>query len=295
MGVLATALLLTACGNDEPTASDPTPTAPASPSSRPATPSDTASAPTPSDSSEPARVAAPVYFTGKTPVGTRLYREFRQVEADNPVDEALALLTAGDADDPDYSTLLPEGKLAEISHDEAFLIALPDESWTTRPTGMSAQEARLALQQIVYTVQGVMQKGIPLQFYLDDKPVDIFGIPTPTKTQGYQAAKQLDVLALVNVTQPQQNSQPGDHFTASGVASSFEATVPWEVRDESGKVVLSGSATAEGWTDKLYPWQTDVDASGLPPGQYTFVAKTDDPSDGEGKGPTEDSKLFTLN
>ena len=44
-----------------------------------------------------------------------------------------------------------------------------------------------------------------------------------------------------------------------------------------------GFATAEGWMDKLYPWQAEVDVSGLAPGTYTFVAMTDDPSGGEGR------------
>ena len=33
--------------------------------------------------------------------------------------------------------------------------------------------------------------------------------------------------------------------------------------------------------------------SDLPAGDYTFVAMTDDPSDGEGGGPTVDTKTIT--
>ncbi len=58
--------------------------------------------------------------------------------------------------------------------------------------------------------------------------------------------------------------------------------------------MLDGFSTAEGWMDKLYPWQTEVDVSSLEPGEYTFVASTDDPSDGEGAGPTEDSKTIVV-
>jgi hypothetical protein len=46
--------------------------------------------------------------------------------------------------------------------------------------------------------------------------------------------------------------------------------------------------------DKLYPWQATVDVSSLSPGTYTFVASTDDPSDGEGSGPTRDTKTITV-
>ena len=68
----------------------------------------------------------------------------------------------------------------------------------------------------------------------------------------------------------------------------------WEVRDSGGGAVLEGFTTAEGWMDKLYPWTAEVDVSGLAPGTYTFVALTDDPSDGEGRGPTEDTKTITV-
>jgi len=104
----------------------------------------------------------------------------------------------------------------------------------------------------------------------------------------------LETLALVNVTTPEQGASVSGTFTASGVASSFEATVPWEIRQD-GEVVERGFSTAEGWMDKLYPWETEVDVSGLAPGDYQFVAMTDDPSGGaEGAGPTEDSKTITV-
>ena len=133
---------------------------------------------------------------------------------------------------------------------------------------------------------------LPVLVQKENDPVPLFGVSTDG---GLKAAPQNNVLAFVNVTQPEQDSQPGATFVASGVANSFEATVPWEVRDESGAKVLEGFATAEGWGDHLYPWESEVDASGLAPGTYTFVAMTDDPSDGEGGGPTEDTKTFTLN
>jgi hypothetical protein len=78
------------------------------------------------------------------------------------------------------------------------------------------------------------------------------------------------------------------------VASSFEATVPWQILDAGGTEVLEGFATAEGWMERLYPWETTIDVSGLPAGEYVFRAQTDDPSDGEGGGPTEDTKSFTI-
>ena len=94
-------VMLAACGDDdEPSAQDPNdnssqsdkPTKEQSPTEEP-----TESA---SDTGSPATVAVPIYFVGDTPQGPRLFREFRQVEADNPLAEAVALMTAGDADGP---------------------------------------------------------------------------------------------------------------------------------------------------------------------------------------------------
>ena len=286
--------VLAGCGTeDDPEASDPNESAPTS-----SKPTDTPSSATPSASdagstatTTPDTVAVPLYFVGRTPVGPRLYREFRNVEADNPVDEALALLAAGDALDPDYSTLLPEGVPTLVQGDmtEAIGINLPSLDWSERPEGMSAKEAKLAVQQIVHTVQGALQSRAPVEFFYDGL-APVLGFDDAS----FEAAPQNNVLAFVNVTEPAQDAAVADTFTASGVANSFEATVPWEIQDQDGAKVLDGFATADGWGDHLYPWQSQVDVSGLAPGTYTFVARTDDPSDGEGAGPTEDTKTITV-
>jgi hypothetical protein len=286
---------LAGCGADgEPSAQDPNDTS--SQSGKPTKEQSPTDEPTEtgSDSGSPATVAVPIYFVGDTPQGPRLFREFRQVEADNPMAEAVALMTAGDADDPDYGTLYSDGTFASVSFSEgagAIVVQVKDDSWNTPADGMSKQEAKLAVQQLVYTVQGVQGERLPVLVQKENDPVPLFGVSTDG---GLKAAAQNDVLAFVNVTEPHQGSQPGTTFFASGVANSFEATVPWEIRDESGTAVLQGFATADGWGDHLYPWTSEVDASGLAPGTYTFVAMTDDPSDGEGAGPTEDTKTFTL-
>ncbi|MEO5664000.1 MAG: Gmad2 immunoglobulin-like domain-containing protein, partial [Nocardioides sp.] len=105
----------------------------------------------------------------------------------------------------------------------------------------------------------------------------------------------IDVLGLVNITAPEQDATvSGGTLEASGVGSSFEANMLWEIR-QGDQVVLDGFATAEGWMDKLYPWEASIDVAGLEPGDYTFVARTDDPSGGaEGSGPHEDTKDFSI-
>jgi hypothetical protein len=148
------------------------------------------------------------------------------------------------------------------------------------------------VQQLVYTLQGAAGERLPLRVRYDGKPAaSLLGVDA---SAGLRAAPQLDVLAFVNITEPAEGTAVGDRFVAEGRASSFEGTVIWEVQDSGGKVVLDGFAQAEGFVDRLYPWRTEVDASALPAGAYTFVARTDDPSDGEGPGPTEDTKRITV-
>jgi hypothetical protein len=289
------ALALAGCGGDDGTASDSPPSSSGGGATTPAHSSDQAE-PSPTDSSAstsgPATVAVPLYFVGTTPQGPRLYREFQQLPAADPLGEALAKISSGDADDPDYRTLLPGTGLTGKDGGEGLTVTVPS-GMTARPSDTSDREASLAVQQVVYTVDAVLQQPEPVTFVdASGAPTSFLGMATPTG--GFTVAKPLSVLALVNITQPQQNSEPGSHFTASGVASSFEANVPWEVQDSSGKTVASGSATADGWLKKLWPWQADIDLSSLPAGTYTFVAKTDDPSDGEGPGPTVDTKTFVL-
>jgi hypothetical protein len=282
----ASALALAGCGDDDPspTAADPKPT---HSSTKHQDGSDT---PEPSESASSAETTTvPVYFIGETPQGPKLYREFRQVEADNPAEEALALMTAGDTLDGDYRTLYPGGTFAGVEiGDEVITVSLPDESWTTMGE-MSEYDARMAAQQLVYTVQGIAQARLPVEIVLDGKPADLFGLGGQLGNE-----PELDVRASVNVTAPEEGATVGDSFTASGVASSFEATVPWQIRQDD-TVVKKGFATAEGWLDKLYPWETEVDVSDLEPGTYTFVALTDDPTGGtEGGGPTEDTKTIIV-
>ena len=82
-------------------------------------------------------MAVPIYFVGDTPQGPRLFREFRQVEADNPLAEAVALMTAGDADDPDYRTLLPRRQLREREFSDgagAIVVQVKDDAGARRRT-----------------------------------------------------------------------------------------------------------------------------------------------------------------
>lgn len=307
-GAAVTALalgVLAGCGDDaSDRADDPAPAgSTSSPGSTEPTEPTTSDEPTgatsPGVTTEPdpgETSTVPVYYVGDSPMGPRLYREFRRVSGD-PALGAADMVAAGVPADPDYRAAFPvDGSFSSVRLDEeaGLIIAqVPDDRWADRPADMSRKQAGLAVQALVYTVQGALQSRAPVQVVGEPggPAVPMFGIDTDG---GVANADQLDVLALVSVTSPESGAEVSGTFTASGVASSFEATVPWEVRDSSGTVVLDGFSTAEGWMDRLYPWQSEVDVSGLAPGEYTFAAMTDDPSGGEGPGPFEDTKVIRV-
>ena len=118
----------------------------------------------PSPRGDPDTTTVPVYFVGETPQGPRLFREFRKVEADNPAEEALALMTAGDALDPDYSTLYPGGTLRRRRVRRRRDRGEPARRVLDRRcrTACRENDARLAAQQLVYTVQGIAQERLPV-------------------------------------------------------------------------------------------------------------------------------------
>jgi len=289
VGALLPLAIVAGCGDDDPGAG-PSPSPTPAPSSAATAQATSPSATTGGPQGDAA--AVPAYYVGATPQGDRLFREFvRPGGADRLVATAAAV-TAGEPRDPDYRTLWPTGRFASVTRTaEAIEVELPDERWLERGS-LSRKQAELAVQQLVYSLQGAAGERLPLRATYDGGPAaTLLGVEVG---DGLTAAPEIDALALVNVTEPADGTAVGDTFTATGRANSFEATVPWEIRDAAGEVVLDGFSTAEGWGERLYPWTTQVDVSELPPGSYTFVARTDDPSDGEGFGPTEDTKRIRV-
>jgi Immunoglobulin-like domain of bacterial spore germination/Sporulation and spore germination len=237
----------------------------------------------------------PSYFVRDTPQGVRLTREFSSITGDiDPPRDAVRIAVLGRAHDPDYRSLWPSGSNvgAVTASGDAITVDLLGDLGD-RPADLTQEDAELALQQVVYTAQAIIGQGrLPVRITLNGASTDqVLGVPT---SEPLMNAPENETLALVSVSSLSEGETVRDRFVVSGVANSFEATVPWEVRD-GDRVVVRGFATAEGWMDKLYPWATQVNVSKLSPGVYTFAAMTDDPSGGaEGAGPTEDTKTIVV-
>jgi Immunoglobulin-like domain of bacterial spore germination/Sporulation and spore germination len=248
--------------------------------------------PTAVDSGTPGTTAFAAYYLGDTPQGPRLYREFRQDQAQPALDTGLRLLTTP-PDDPDYRTLWPADAFASAKVvDGQIEVEIADPAVVAFPSDMNADDAQLSVQQVVFTLQAAVGELLPVQFtYQGTRAPNVWGVPG-----SYPMARgsDLDVLALVSISNPAEGRVVEDHFSADGVASSFEGTVPWELRDANGTVVRQGSAQGT-MEERLTSWATGpIDVSDLPPGTYTFAARTDDPTGGEGGGPTTDTRTVVI-
>ena len=102
----------------------------------------------------------PVYYVGDTGSGPRLFREFRTVSGE-PGLGAAEMAASGTPADPDYRSAFPAGGgFSSVTHEgDTIEVALSDESWVERPSGFSDDDAQVAVQSLVYTVQG----ALPLQ------------------------------------------------------------------------------------------------------------------------------------
>ena len=267
----------------------PTSSADADPSTTPS-PEESASP----DVSTPAMQTVPVYYAGDTSRGVRLYREFHRTEAigDDPVTAAVNEAVSTEPDDQDYRTSWPTGTAAArvrgAGTPDVLTIDISSAGQIrTRPSGMSQEEAQIAVEQLIYTAQAADQSRKPVQFLLDGGRTDqLLGVPT---SEPLSQGDAVDVLAQVWVIDPAEGAEVSAPFTVSGLAAAFEANVVWELR-QGDTVVKSDFTTAEECCT-MAPYSFEVTA---PPGEYTLVVQDTDPSGGEGPAPWQDTKRITI-
>jgi hypothetical protein len=305
-GAVATAAVITAIaaasGNlpllsadDEPApAGDPSPavTEEPRPSEAPSQPADEE---TDAPPASPQTVA--VYFVGDTPAGPRLYREFQRDESGaDPLAYAVEAAIAGDAIDPDYGTLWPDGVSVASAGGGANGIVV---NLTGVPTGlpgaMTEREAALALQQVVYSAQAALQSRAGVDIRIDGQPAaQLLGQPT---SEPLTNAPALETLSLVSLSTPSEGQTfSGDSLAVDGVANSPEANVLVQLERVGGGVVAEEPITAAGWMgNKLFPFSGSIDIADLSAGDYVLTASTDDPSGGtEGFGAFTDTRQITI-
>jgi hypothetical protein len=195
--------------------------------------------------------------------------------------------------DPDYRTLWPEVQVSSAAAtDGVLLVQIPGDGFTDRPDGMSRREARQAHQQLIYTLQGVLQERVPLLIKRGGTDFRLLGIPTDVE---HRHASALKTLNLVNITSPEEGATvTGDTLTVTGVANSFEASGPCRLL-VGGKEIALAPYQADGWmADRLFPFEVELPLADVS-GEALVRCETDDPSGGaEGFGPFVDTKTISV-
>jgi hypothetical protein len=292
--VLLSSLALVACSDDDPVPTSGETREPNGSTKSPKPSEEPTPEPTASETPADDGTTVPVYWVGDGPGGEpRLFREFHRVEG-NPLTEAARLVMGGgQPDDPDYRTLWPEVEVADVgATDGVLLVQIPGDGFTERPDGMTKRDAALAMQQLVYTLQGVQQERVPVLVQRGGNDLRLFGLPTDTEIAH---ASALETLNLVSITSPVEGATvSGDTLTVTGVANSFEASGPCRLLAGEEELALVGYQS-EGWMeDKLFPFEAEIPLDGVT-GDVDLQCETDDPSGGaEGNGPSIDTKTITV-
>lgn len=285
--VLALLLALPGCGGEDDEAAAPVggppagasadTTDPAAPSAAPSAGPGTSSsaAPTASGQALAGTDAVAVYWVMDSTGGPRLYREFADRPAGGePVRDALELMLAGEPDDPDYTSLWPEGTRV-LGVDVTGSTATVDLSGQALEGSAGSAFEQATVQQLVHTVTAADPALAAVRLRVDGAAREtLWGA---VRIDGdLTRAPQAEVLGPVWVLTPVQGGTVAEGGTVSGVATVFEATVSWQWMQD-GEVVAEGFSTASEGGPGRGDWTAPVD---VPPGEYELRAFASSAEDG---------------
>ena len=229
------------------------------------------------------------YFVGTTGAGPRLFGQQVTVPPGAPaLDVTVDMAVRGRASDPDYRSPWPAGtRMQHAQLANGVLSVDLSGPVVRRPSGTTATDADVAVQQLVYTVQAASGERLPVTFLLDGRPAPtVLGVDT-TRPVAREAAD--DVLSPLSIDTPGQGARVGTTFTVRGHAATFEGNVRWQLL-QGGVVFREGSTTAKECCT-LAPYSFRVEA---PAGSYLLKVFEEDDSDGEGVAPSSDTKQITV-
>ena len=212
------------------------------------------------------------YFIGDSPERLRLFREFDQVPAGDPLQAALERIQQP-ASDPDYRTAWSPGSFLGVSLEEDTIkvdIADPRAGFS-----------RIALQQVIYTLQAAAGERLPVEFAHGGQRIRRPAI----------AAPEDEVLNPVSISDPAEGNEYAGSMIARGRVQSTEELMDWAVLDGQ-TVVAQGSSTIDSGDGSFSPWSAEVDLSRLAPGRYTFIAAAG--KVGYGAGPFTDTRTINV-
>ena len=226
---------------------------------------------------------APVYWAGSGDQAGYLFREFRTPESTDvadPVARASLMVTSAKPSDPDYRSLWSavDSVGTSVSPDGTVTVDLPAAAFSTP---LSEKDARVALQQMVYTVTAaVVTAGL-----LDSSTAKEVRILVDGRT-GYRAFGSVDlqdpltrdpaVAAPLWLIDPQTGTDPSSPVSLFARVLPSVHDVRWEVTTGKRRVREGTVSGATAGTDPTVgtEFRTVVD---LDPGTYTVrVSGTDE-------------------
>jgi hypothetical protein len=221
--------------------------------------------------------AVPVYWLGKstgndTGVGVRLYRTFVPISG-RPALEAVRMLSAGKSGDPDYYSLWETSTPLSVTQADGVVTVdfktLPREK-------LEVGMANVAVQQLVYTIQGVLGDETELVRVTErgKSGATLFG-QVDTR-QPFSRAQAADVQALVWINSPTESETVASPLTVEGIAATFEAQVNWRATNtKTTKVIQGHTMTKQGQGFAPFVFSTKLD-----PGLWQIEAYLISPQDG---------------
>lgn len=252
----------------------------AAPTEPPSTsPSPKTAGPTDRSVAEPEVKSAvvPVYWLGQQ-VGAReksavrLYRTWAKVSG-RPAEQAVRIMTSKQPSDPDYYSVWRGAALNTVTRSGGVVTV--DFKELPKAT-LDSKLARLATQQLVYTVQGALQDNqTPVQVTQAGRSVQkLFGqVDTSAPLGRAQAA---EVQALVWIDSPTEDQAVEPKLTVQGVAAAYEATVNYQVTNlKTRETKKSFANTKEGQKFSPYSFQLT-----LSPGPWQVSVYLVSPEDG---------------
>lgn len=241
-------------------------------------------------------VSYPQGENGEMQTAFRLYREWHEVNAaSTPASVAAAAVEQmfQPANDPDYASAWSDAiQVKSVGH-EGGIITI-DLTGPVQDSSVGAEAAELALQQLVYTVQGALavmaepHATDPVRILVDGSPIsDLWG--HVDASEPIARAKATGTVAPIWITEPTDGQAVSMPFTVKGVAQVFEATVSWRVLKD-GVEVDSGFTNASEGAPAFGDYSFEL--KGLDPGQYVLEVFESSALDGS---PTfVDTKTITV-
>lgn len=240
--------------------------------SPPSTPATTATEP----SQQPPALAEdlPVYWLGDSNARTWLYREFRDnTDLGNAPASSVMAMTQLQPNNPGtYSPWQPASSVQVSRDGDALTVDISADAFGA--SDVSAEQAKAAVQSVVYTATAAAQSPGPVTILIDGAPGNAWGVDV-----GQPMRRDSDLRAPIWVLSPDHGATVSGTPRVSGVANVYEGTVMVEALNSAGAVVDEGFGTAA--QGEFAEYAVDLD---LPPGTYTVRVFSPDVSGGEAPG-----------